>query len=190
MDQLSSVAASDVQEPGFLRGLRAFDKGLAKVEELVLSFLLVVLILLAVYQAYKRNVSPPSPYWPDEVIRYSVFSIGLLGAALASQSRRLMNIDLLVHLFSKKGRVVLRVLGTLFTLVVCYLIVKGSLHVREVNIRLGEHGEVITPGTGIMILPVSAILIGLHMTIHAIIDVYYLSIGKLPPDADAAPVAH
>jgi TRAP-type C4-dicarboxylate transport system permease small subunit len=177
-------------EPSSIRALRKIGKALSKVEELVLAIFLVTLIVLAVYNAYKRHFSPPSPYWPDEIIRYSVFSIGLLGAALAAHSGRLMNIDLVVRLFSPRKRVVMRVLTTLFTLVVCWLLVKGSLHVRAVNLKLGEHGELVNPSTGILVLPIAAVLIGVHYTLHMIIDVYYLAIGKLPPHFDEAPKAH
>jgi TRAP-type C4-dicarboxylate transport system permease small subunit len=177
-------------EPGLIKGLRKLGRGLSKVEEVVLAALLVTLIVLAVYNAFKRHFDPPSPYWPDEIIRYAVFSIGMLGAALAANTGRLMNIDLVVRLFSPRGRVVLRVLAGMFTLVVCYLLFMGSLEVRAVNLRLDEHGEIITPATGILVLPIAAVLIGVHITLHAIIDVYYLAIGRLPPHFDEAPKAH
>jgi TRAP-type C4-dicarboxylate transport system permease small subunit len=177
-------------EPGIIKGLRKLGRALSRVEELVLAALLVTLICLAVYNAYRRHFAPPSPYWPDEIIRYSVFSIGMLGAALAANTGRLMNIDLVVRLFSPKGRIVLRILTALFTLVVCYLLFMGSLEVRAVNLRLGEQGEIISPAQGILVLPIAAILIGVHITLHMIIDAYYLAIGRLPPHFDEAPKAH
>ena len=177
-------------EPGFIKGLRKTGRLMSRVEEVILSVLLVILIVLAVYNAYKRHFSPPSPYWPDEIIRYAVFSIGLLGAALAANTGRLMNIDLFVRLFGPRTRVWMRVLATLFTLYVLYLMIMGSLEVREVNMRLHEHGELVTPATGILVLPIACFLIGVHMTLHMIIDLYYLSIGRLPPHFDEAPKAH
>jgi TRAP-type C4-dicarboxylate transport system permease small subunit len=177
-------------EPQVIKGLRKLGRGMQRVEELVLAILLMTLILLAVYNAYKRNISPPSPYWPDEIIRYSVFSIGMLGAALAANSGRLMNIDLVLRLFSPRSRVVLRICTNLFTVGVCYLLVMGALQVRAVNLRLNEHGEIITPATGILVLPIAAVLIGLHMLLHTVIDAYYLAIGRLPPHFDEAPKAH
>jgi hypothetical protein len=85
---------------------------------------------------------------------------------------------------------VLRILTALFTLVVCYLLFMGSLEVRAVNLRLGEQGEIISPAQGILVLPIAAILIGVHITLHMIIDAYYLAIGRLPPHFDEAPKAH
>jgi len=187
---VADALSPPVDENSFIKGLRKLGRALSRVEELVLAVLLVTLIVLAVYNAYKRHFSPPSPYWPDEIIRYSVFSIGLLGAALAANTGRLMNIDLVVRLFPPRGRVVLRVLCALFTLTVCYLLVRGSLEVRAVNLRLHEHGEIITPATGILVLPIASVLIGVHLTLHMIIDIYYLAIGRLPPHFDEAPTAH
>ncbi len=173
-------------EPSFVISLRAVDRVFAKIEEMALAALLMTLIFLAVYQAYKRNVAPPSPYWPDELIRYSVFYIGLLGAALASQSDRLINIDMLTRLFSPRGKLIIRLVTTAFTLGVCVLLVKGGFHVRDINVQLHEEGELISPATGILALPVGAALIGFHLTLHAVIDIYYLATGRKPPES--APV--
>jgi TRAP-type C4-dicarboxylate transport system permease small subunit len=181
MSKTSEPGSPLVDEPGFLKGLRALDRAIARVEEAVLAVLLLTLILLAVYQAYKRNLSPPSPYWPDELIRYSVFGIGLIGGALAAQGGKLINIDMLTRLFSPRGRLVIRVLTTAFTVFVCVMLVKGGLHVRGVNMLLHEEGEVITPATIILALPIAAILIAVHMTIRSIGDIYYLVSGKEPP---------
>ena len=115
---------------------------------------------------------------------------GRNGPALAANTGRLMNIDLVVRLFTPKQRVVLRILAAMFTLVVCYLLFMGSLEVRAVNLRLGEQGEIISPAEGILVLPVAAILIAIHLTLHMIIDAYYLAIGRLPPHFDEAPKAH
>ena len=49
-------------EPSSIRALRKIGKALSKVEELVLAVFLVTLIVLAVYNAYKRHFSPPCPY--------------------------------------------------------------------------------------------------------------------------------
>jgi hypothetical protein len=40
------------------------------------------------------------------------------------------------------------------------------------------------------VLPVASVLIGVHLGLHAIIDVYYLAIGRLPPHFDEAPKGH
>jgi TRAP-type C4-dicarboxylate transport system permease small subunit len=177
----TTESASPADEPGFLRGLRALDRAIARVEELVLAVLLLVLIVLAVYQAYKRNVSPPSPYWPDELIRYAVFSIGLIGGALAAQGGKLINIDMLTRLFSPRGRLVIRLITTAFTVFVLVMLVKGGLHVRGVNMLLNEEGEVITPATAILVLPTAAVLVAFHMLVRSASDLYYLISGKEPP---------
>jgi TRAP-type C4-dicarboxylate transport system permease small subunit len=181
MNEIHDATPPAPPEPPFVRALRSIDKAFAKLEELALAMLLLVLIVLAVYQAYKRNIAPPSPYWPDELIRYSVFYIGLIGAALASQSDRLINIDMFSRRFSPRGRLVVGLVTTAFTLGICVLIIMGGLHVHGVNVRLGEEGEVIAPATGILALPIGVGLIGFHLTLHAIIDIYYLATGRTPP---------
>jgi TRAP-type C4-dicarboxylate transport system permease small subunit len=171
-----------------VRWLRAVDKGLARIEEMFLAAALVVLIFLATYQAYKRNYAPPAPYWTDELIRYAVFAIGLLGAALATQSERLINVDLFTRVMTKRGRLIAKVLTAVFTIYMAWWFVKGGLHVRRINQELHESGEVIAPATAILALPIGAALIGLHLTLHSLIDLYYLVTGKEAPLAMKAPV--
>lgn len=170
-------------EPSPIKALRAVDKALSALEAVLLAVLLVALIFMAVYQAYKRNFAPPSPFWPDELIRYAVFSIGLLGAALASSTDRLINIDMFTRMMSPRGKLITRIVTTLFTITICWLVVKGGLDVREINIRLGEEGEVIKPEDGILALPVGAALIGFHLSLHTIINVWYLVTGRTPPES-------
>lgn len=167
-------------EPGGIRLLRSIDRGLAKIEEIALAFCLVALIGLGVYQAWTRNVMPPSPFWIDELIRYSVFFIGLLGAALAAQSDRLISIDMLTRLFSARGRLALRILTAAFTIVVCVLLVRGGLRLRLAVID--EKGEILGPATALLALPIASGLIAAHMAIHAAIDVFYLVSGRVPSE--------
>ncbi|MBI4511242.1 MAG: TRAP transporter small permease [Deltaproteobacteria bacterium] len=173
-------------EPGIISALRAVDRGLAKAEEIALVSCLVVLVLLGVYQAWTRNVMPPCPFWIDELIRYSVFFIGLLGAALAAQSDSLINIDMLTRLLSPRARMVVRIVTAMFTVYVCWLLVRGGLALRQ--IVADEKGEIIRTGTAVMALPLAATLIGLHVAIHAFVDAFYLITNRPPPPQE--PIFH
>jgi TRAP-type C4-dicarboxylate transport system permease small subunit len=175
-------------EPTGVRALRAVDGGLAKVEEIALAFLLIALIFLATYQAYKRNYAPPAPFYTDELIRYSVFGIGLLGAALATHSERLINVDMITRVLSTRGKLIAKLVTAAFTIYMCWWFVRGGMHVRKINIQLHEEGEVIAPATAILALPIGTALIGIHLTLHAVIDAYYLATGKTPPKTEAAPI--
>jgi hypothetical protein len=44
----------------------------------------------------------------------------------------------------------------------------------------------IAPATGILPLPIGALLVAVHMLVHSAIDVFYLISGKPSPDVAAA----
>jgi TRAP-type C4-dicarboxylate transport system permease small subunit len=167
-------------EPGPVPILRAIDRTLMHVEGFAVTAALFLLIFVGVYGALKRNFAPPAPFWTDEVIRYSVFAIGLVGAALAAQSDRLFNIDMLTRIFGLRGKLVIRIISAAFTIYVAYLFFIGSLSLRE--ILMEEKGEIIDPRFGVLALPIGMALIALHLVIHIAIDGYYLATGKIPPD--------
>jgi TRAP-type C4-dicarboxylate transport system permease small subunit len=167
-------------EPGPIPTLRAIDRGLSYIEGIAVTIVLFVLIFVGVYGAVKRNFAPPAPFWTDEIIRYSVFFIGLIGAALAAQSERLFNIDMFTRALSVRGKLVVRIVAALFTIYVCWMFLVGSFELR--TILLDEKGEIIDPKWGVLSLPTAAILIGAHMLLHIAIDGFYVATGQTPPD--------
>jgi TRAP-type C4-dicarboxylate transport system permease small subunit len=169
--------------------LRAVDRALAKLEEIVLALFLLVLLLVGVIGAVKRNFLPPSPFWIEEAVRYSVFFIGLVGAALAAQSERLFNIDMFARLLGVRGKLAVKIVSGLFTIAVCWLFMTSSLVVREVALA-GEEGELLAPETGILSLPIAMIAIMAHLALHVTIAIYYLATGKTPPELAAPQAPH
>jgi TRAP-type C4-dicarboxylate transport system permease small subunit len=175
-------------EPHLVRVLRSLDRGLAKLEEVALALCLLALLLVGVLGALKRNFFPPSPFWIDEAVRYSVFFIGLLGAALATQSDRLFNIDMFARLMSVRGKLIVRMLASAFTIGVCFIFLESSLILREV--LKGEEGELFEPTTGILSLPIAMIAIMVHLTLHFLIAGYYLVTGGTPPELAGPQAPH
>lgn len=177
------------RETGLVGFLRLVDAALARVEEVALSICLAVLIGVGVYGAVKSRFFPPSPYWISEIVRYSVFFLGLTGAALAAQSDRLFNIDMFTRMLSPRGKLGMRILSAAFTVAVCVLLFQGSLELHR--ILAGENeGEIIKSEVGVLSLPIGIGLIAAHLVLHILIDVTYLVTGKLPPElAQQAPKA-
>jgi TRAP-type C4-dicarboxylate transport system permease small subunit len=175
-------------EPGLLVALRTVDRALGRVEEVVLAAFLLVLLLVGVYGAYKRNIAPPSPFWSEEIIRYAVFFIGLTGAALAAQSDRLFNIDLITRKLTIRGRLILKLAQALFTIVVCYLFFDSALVLRRS--LLGEEGELVPPELGVLSLPIAMALIAFHMLVQLLIASYYLVTRGTPPELYIPKVGH
>ncbi len=166
--------------------LRTVDRALAKVEETTLTIVLLSLVFLGVYQMIRVHWLPPAPYFTRELIKYCVLFIGMIAGALAAQSDRLFNIDMFTRIFGMRGKLVIRIISALFCVWICFMYIQGSRALLAV--LAGEKGEVMAPATGMLPLPVGAGLIGAHLTLHSIIDAYYLISGRPSPDvAEAAP---
>jgi TRAP-type C4-dicarboxylate transport system permease small subunit len=110
-----------------------------------------------------------------------VFFIGLVGAALATQSDRLFNIDMFTRALGVRGKLVVRILSAAFTIYVCWQFFNGSLTLRKIAL-MDERGEILDPSWGVLSLPIAMVLMSVHLALHIIIDVYYLGTGKRPPE--------
>ncbi len=170
-------------EPSFIRLLRKIDGAFARVEESLLLVFIAVVMLVGIYAVIARKLfegQPEYTAWTFEVIRYAVFFIGVTGAALATQGDRLFNIDSFTRMFSPRGRLVVRILTALFTIAVCFLFLRASLALR--GAVADERSEVIKPALGVLALPIAfATIIG-HIALHVVIDVHYLTHGRVPPE--------
>src|SRR5262245_4605184 len=113
--ELGSDSAKPV-EPRPVELLRRIDRALMHVEGALVSLCLFALIVVGAYAALKRRFMPPAPFWTDEIVRYMVFFIGLVGAALAAQSDRLFNIDMFARGIGVRPRLVVRMIVAAFTI--------------------------------------------------------------------------
>ena len=163
----------------WVQALGRVDRALAAFEKAALVLCLLALVVVAVFDALKRNFFPPNVYWSRELIRFSTFFIGMLGAALAAQSGQLISIDLLTRLFSPRGRLILRVATTCFTLCVCAVFFLGSL---KLYAGTSLAGEIIPERFGTLAMPVAAVLIAVHMIVRLLGDLDHLFHKRVPAD--------
>lgn len=168
-------------------GLRAVDRGLGLVEQLLLVFLLVLLVGVAAAQAVAGQLG--TSWEPSyELIRYAVFFIAMIGAALSAQRQQLIAMDFMSRLMGPRMRAWVQVVLRLFTIFACGLLVAAGTELANAAATENMY-HLIQPRLGLMALPVGAGLIALHVLIHGIVDVMYLVRGALPPEG-GAPIAH
>jgi TRAP-type C4-dicarboxylate transport system permease small subunit len=182
-------AAPRPPEPGLVGILRKIDRALGKVEEVTLSIALVALIGLGVFQLVRKHWAPPLPFWTREELRYLLLFVAMIGGAATAQADRLFAIDLIGRALPMRGKLALRLVAAVFTIAVCWVTLQASLIVRashEGETGFGQY-ELIQPGIGILPLPIGAALIGVHMALHGLIDLYYLVTGRPSPDVGDEP---
>ena len=184
------------EETGFVGAVRWTDRAIAKAEELSLTFVLLALLFLGVYQLVTVHWFPPAPYWSRDVIHYCVLYIAVVAGALAAQSDRLFNIDMFARFFNQRGKLLIRILTAAFTLVICWVAYKAGMRLRD--ILAGEADEVAAEAPAWWLvklkdsapyfIPFGMLLIASHFALHILIDGYYLVTGKPSPDvADVVP---
>jgi TRAP-type C4-dicarboxylate transport system permease small subunit len=162
--------------------LRHADRTLGVIEQAVLFLLLSAVVLTAAAAALSDRVLGHSlGRWWFDIVRGGTFSIAMIGAVFASHQQRHLSMDLVSRRLPPRGRLVLRVILALFTIMIAALLVRAGSHL--VNTVGGESGDhLISTHTIVTFLPIGAVLIIVHTILHMAIDIDYLARRKTPPE--------
>lgn len=83
-----------------MKHIRQIDRIIARAEEILLTIILTLMILLSFSQVILRNVFHSGILWADIFLRQMVLWVGFLGASLATREGRHISIDFIPHVFS------------------------------------------------------------------------------------------
>lgn len=164
-------------EPRAASALRRLNEGIGRAEIAALALLIAVLIASTVIDMVADMAT-----WPDEVTRYTVFFVAMVGLALAAQRQGMFHMDLLTRLFPARVRSGLRIATAVMVLILCGLVIQYALRYREGSHQFTESYEVISVANGYLAAVVGFGLVAVHFLLHAAIEVVYLASGKVPPD--------
>ena len=95
------------------------DKIFSRMERVLITVLLTVMILLAFAQIVLRNFFATGIDWADALVRYLVVWVGFIGAALATQENKHITIDVLSRWFTGSGGNVVKVISDFVSAAVC-----------------------------------------------------------------------
>lgn len=90
-----------------------------RLEDLILSGLLLLMISMAVLQIFLRNFFDSGILWGDALVRTLVLWIGLIGAMIASRSNNHISIDILSRYLPKGIKKAVSIITCLFTSAIC-----------------------------------------------------------------------
>jgi len=107
--------------------LRLVDKILLTIERSLVVTLLGTMVLLSFLQVVLRNYFSTGILWADPFLRHLVLWVGFLGASLATQQEKHINIDLVTRFLGPKPTNVIRIVTYLFAAVVCFLLARAGL---------------------------------------------------------------
>ncbi|HEY6178682.1 MAG TPA: TRAP transporter small permease subunit [Kofleriaceae bacterium] len=162
--------------------LRGVDRALGTAEQAVLFGLLGAVVLTAAAAALSdRLLHVPLGRWWFDIVRGGTFSVAMIGAVFATHQQRHLAMDLVSRRLPARGRLALRVVLALFTVLVVVLLLRSGLHQLDtVGEESGDH--LISTHTIVTFMPAGASLIILHTLLHMVIDIDYLLRGKTPPE--------
>jgi TRAP-type C4-dicarboxylate transport system permease small subunit len=106
--------------------LRALDRILVRVEEVLLVLFLGTMVLLAFTQVMLRNLFGTGLLWADPLVRHFVLWSGFLGGALATSAERHINVDALTRFLSPRIKAGTQVLTNLFAGVACFFLAQAA----------------------------------------------------------------
>jgi TRAP-type C4-dicarboxylate transport system permease small subunit len=169
--------------------LRKVNDVLGTLEGLLVTVFFATLVGVGAGNAIMGELFGKHIQGADEIVRYMVFFVAMTGAAMTASRLRMIGMDVLAHVLSPRGRAVARLFATVLVVFVAIISAKVGLDVRASQMALaGTSYEYIPPSVGMLAFPIGVVLIGLHYTLHAIIDVLYLIRGLVPPVREEAPV--
>lgn len=152
-----------------MKSLRALDQFLVKVETVFLVLFLSIMILLSFSQVVMRNFWGIGFLWADPLVRHLVIWVGFIGAAIATHEERHIGIDAFSRFFSARWKHAVRILTSLFAIVVCYFLADAAW-VFLVDEKASGSDFMLTIPTWIalIIIPTGYVLMGFHFIVKIV----------------------
>jgi TRAP-type C4-dicarboxylate transport system permease small subunit len=150
-----------------LRSLRKTLSGIYRLEEYLLSTLLLAMIVIACLQIVLRSVFSSGLPWADPFLRYLVLWSGLFGAVVATRMSKHIAIDLISHLVPELFLHWLQIVIQFFSMAVCLVLTYASTVFVINEASYGGDQSVLGLSSWQLniIFPVAFALISLHFLI-------------------------
>ena len=146
-----------------------FDEKISRVEQVLITILLTVMILMAFFQIVLRNFFDTGISWGDSLVRYLVVWVGFIGAAIATKEDKHINIDVLSRWLTGPESNYIRLVSHFFSAVICGLLTLAAIKFIHFEAQMGSTAffkipvwvpEIIIPVTfGLMTLRFAAKLL-------------------------------
>ncbi len=106
--------------------LERISNYIAFAEKGLIGTLLMVMILLAFLQVILRNIFSTGILWVDPLLRHMVLWICFIGASIATQKKKHINIDVFSRLLSNKSKSVVNIFTNIFAAGVSYALMNAA----------------------------------------------------------------
>jgi TRAP-type C4-dicarboxylate transport system permease small subunit len=110
---------------------------IARVEDVVISVVLLSMILLVLVQIGLRNFYSTGMSGGAEIVRHMLLWVAFLGAAIAAREGKHIRIDLAQRILKKGPKNVVDVITSLFTAIVCVMLFYASIQFIRNEYEMG-----------------------------------------------------
>lgn len=122
-----AVSKSDGCAQGFEDGDGRIGRIIRRIEEVIFSVFVVLMIFLGLLPIFLRYFSSVGVQGTDVLSRHLLLWIALLGAGTAVRERSSISVDLISHMVSKRKRLFIRGVTEFASVGVCAIIVWASV---------------------------------------------------------------
>ena len=147
---------------------KSIDKSL----EVLLAVLMGILVLDVLWQVISRYLLKSPSSFTDELARFLLIWVGILGAAYATGKKMHLAIDILINKMNKKYRVIMIVfINISISLFAFFVMVIGGGHLITILLKLGNTSAALSLPIGYLyaVIPVSGLLI-IYYSLYEMID--------------------
>ncbi len=128
----------------------------------LLVFLMAVMVTAVSWQVFSRYILQSSSSFTEEIARYLLIWIGILGAAFIAGQQQHLSIDILAPKLSPKNRIKLRMGINVVIILFCLLVlVIGGSNLVYLNYLLGQTSAALNIPLGAVytVIPISGVLV-------------------------------
>jgi C4-dicarboxylate transporter DctQ subunit len=146
------------------------DEKISRVEQVLITILLSMMILTAFFQIVLRNFFDTGISWGDSLVRYLVVWVGFIGAAIATKEGKHINIDVVSRWLTGLESNYIRLVSHFFSAGICGLLTLAAIKFVIFEAQMGSTAflklpvwvpEIIIPVTfGLMTLRFAVRFIG------------------------------
>lgn len=162
--------------------VRKFDNLIGVAEQIVLVTILIAVVLTAASHALLDRFFHIHVPFKDDVIRAGTFAIAMFAGAFASHQAKHLSMDLISRRLSPRARLFLKVLLSLFVILMVVLLIRSGFHNITNEQQFAAEDKLISRVRIAWLIPIGGFLIILHTVLHTIIDVDYILRRKTPPE--------
>ncbi len=114
------------------------DEKIGRVEQVLITVLLTVMILVAFFQIVLRNFFSTGLAWGDALVRYLVVWVGFIGAAIAAGENKHLTIDVFTRWVRGTKSALLRAVSHLVSAAICGLLTFAAVKFVGFEARMGS----------------------------------------------------